>query len=642
MRYLFHFLVLAFALATIASVSGQAPELTYRKTRLTIHQVPTQVDVDAITEDWSPALLHVAPPPGTPISKPELMRLKAEQRLRRDAAPVDAQKTTSTSTLDTLWVQEDIGFPAIGFTNSVPNDDDIAVSANGFVVQVKNTRIQFYDTLGNVFSNVSLAAFGDTLGELTRTFDPRVVYDPDSARFIIVYLNGSTDSTNSVIVAFSTSEDPRDPWNLYALPGNPLANGTWSDFPSITVNQHDLYIALNTFTNGSTNDIGFTQTVFWAVDKAGGYAGDTTLLTEYYDSLRFNGTDTLFNVCPIDGGSGLYGPNMYLLGNRLKSTNNDTIFVFNVTNSAASGQSALESWVVNMPVAYGLPPSVPQPNTTRNLDTNDGRVQAGFLENGRIQFVLNSVEGSTGRATVYYGAFDTARTAPAPYATLLNGNKSVNQRRDFETAYGNIGWVGPDNRAIVVASYAGASEFPGVCGFVVNDTAANPVGKILSEGEAFIQLLQNDPDRWGDYAGVCPWAGHPGVVWVAGMVGARSGNGNGTGINWSYAGQLRVGNTPAITISAAEPAATPAAEVSVFPNPTADRLSVSFEVPATTVYRIELLDLSGRVIRPLYHDRVKAGQNQFSFSAAYLPAGTYLLRVTEGRETIAQKRIIVR
>jgi len=46
----------------------------------------------------------------------------------------------------------------------------------------------------------------------------------------------------------------------------------------------------------------------------------------------------------------------------------------------------------------------------------------------------------------------------------------------------------------------------------------------------------------------------------------------------------------------------------------------------TTMYRLELFDMNGRIVKTLLYDKVKAGKNRLSFNIDHLTTGTYFLK----------------
>ena len=115
-----------------------------------------------------------------------------------------------------------------GFSNfsggGTPNDNHVAVGNDGKVIAVLNTTIRVYDSSGKFIKVWSLESFTapnggntniDTLPTLTRTYDPRVIYCPNEDRYIVLYMHGTTDATSFIVMGFSSSNNPLDPWNVY-------------------------------------------------------------------------------------------------------------------------------------------------------------------------------------------------------------------------------------------------------------------------------------------------------------------------------------------------------------------------------------------------------------------------------------------
>ena len=161
-----------------------------------------------------------------------------------------------------------------GFTNfsggGTPNDNHVAVGNDGKVIAVLNTTIRVYDTAGKFIKVWSLESFTapnsgntniDTIPTLTRTYDPRVVYCPDEDRYIVLYMHGTSDSTSFIVVGFSSSNNPLDPWYVYKIPGKPTQDSAWSDYPIVSQTREDLFFTVNLLLNGTSWEEGFTEAV---------------------------------------------------------------------------------------------------------------------------------------------------------------------------------------------------------------------------------------------------------------------------------------------------------------------------------------------------------------------------------------------
>src|SRR6185436_1112728 len=161
---------------------------------------------------------------------------------------------------------------------------------------------------------------------------PKAIYDPVADRFILVFLNGSTTTTSRIVICFSASNNPTGTWYFYTLNGNPNNDTTWSDYPAVSLTDSELFITVNSIIPNQPWQTGFAQTLAWQIDKQAGYNGDSTMTSELWTNIKYNGTMIRY-LCPVNGGSKPYGPHMYFLSNRNFGIQNDSIWLIEITGS---------------------------------------------------------------------------------------------------------------------------------------------------------------------------------------------------------------------------------------------------------------------------------------------------------------------
>lgn len=575
--------------------------------------IPPQarVEVQSIQQDYAPVLqtLETVSPTGG-VRKHHVEQL-SEQRSQ------DAVQLGTAPQPQIL-----ASFAGNQFNFRTPNDNDLAISNSGMLVSVINSIIFFYDAnTERVVKSASLAVFADSLGFPEFKYDPKVVYDPAEDRFVMVYLNGNLDTTSRIILAFSATNDPLGEWYLYGLPGNPLTNNTWSDYPNIGLSTDELFLTFNTFTNGSVNNNGFVESTIWQINKYDGYANDT-LRSRYLAGLTYQG-EPFFNITPIQGGNGLYGPGMYFLSNRNLHTENDTLFLFYMDNTIANGgQLSIQALTANQ--RYGLPPGAMQP-VADTFDTNDTRILGGFLHRDTIQFVGNTHVFATGKAGVYHGVI-THVSSPSPAVSLQIIGDTL-----LDLAYPNIAYCGTsptDHSAIITMNKSASTVFSGFTGLYADGIGGYSDLISLREGITGVDILLSSVERWGDYSGIQPKYDEPGVVWAVGSYGRSN-------VHYSWIASLQR-PTPIGQASIAPPV-----PVELFPNPSSDRVTVSFRLdnPARITFR--LLGQSGQLADVLVEDVVRAGTQQFSCRIGHLPAGAYWLEaVTADGQRLFVEQIV--
>ena len=185
------------------------------------------------------------------------------------------------------------GFKGNSYGSNTPNDNTIAISNSGVLLSAINCSLNFYQTSNDsLLKSVSLQAFSDSLGLAASKYDPKVLYDPSTDRFIVVYLSGFNDSTSNIVIGFSDSSNPLGAWNLYALPGDPLLDTSWTDFPAIAVSDSELFITVNLLRNDASWQTAFKQTVIWQVNKTNGFQGDSLNMRLWYN-INYDGINTI-------------------------------------------------------------------------------------------------------------------------------------------------------------------------------------------------------------------------------------------------------------------------------------------------------------------------------------------------------------
>ncbi len=576
------------------------------------------VNMNEPSEDWNIGLQHLeTPKPGIAGPREELM-IKKREIMKRFPRTETSSIRSGSSTLSVGNNFEGNGF------QGVPNDNDMAISRNGTVVSVTNSQMYVFDgATGDQLARKSLGAIQQPLNLNGNKYDPKVVYDPNNDRFVIVFLNGTTWQTSYIVVGFSKTNDPTGDWNLYALHGNPLENETWSDYPVIGISGKDLFIGINTFTNGSTNNSGFTETCLWQVGLKEGYIG-FDLSTNYFSNILPQNR-AIFNICPVSPAAESDSENMYLLSNRNTDLQNDTVFLLEVTGRVTNPNTQLNVTVVHTDQPYILPVPADQPSSEW-FDTNDSRILGGYILNGRIYFVQSCTDPINGRAGIYHGVIDDVAGNPTMVSRIYS-------EPDIDYGYPNISWTGQsinDEQSIINFNHSGNDDFAGFSAIHIDESLIASNRITIKEGLASVNVMQDTLERWGDYSGSQRMYNQPGIVWAVGSFGNQSGG------HATWIAELASPNAS----TGVETMTSSDNQASIYPNPFSESVSVDFNLEDATFLRLELVDATGKLIRLLLEDRVKAGKNQISFSESHLPAGSYFLLGKGQGKTLFSKTVI--
>ena len=115
---------------------------------------------------------------------------------------------------------------------------------------------------------------------------------------------GTLPLNSHVCVAFSTTNNPLDDWNVYMLKGDALNTNHWTDYPAISINEKDLFITGNLLQSGVSWQLGFFQSIIWQIDKMSGYNGNDSLAFNLWSEIK---DDSIYlrNIHPARGARSL-------------------------------------------------------------------------------------------------------------------------------------------------------------------------------------------------------------------------------------------------------------------------------------------------------------------------------------------------
>ncbi len=594
------------------------PALTFIVTSAfsqTIYHIPLAgvADGSKTSDDWNPFVQNIeAPHPGVGAKGNEFQLAKDRANAlhdRKKSSPLLQQRSPSV-----IPPSVNKNFQGNNFNGYVPNDNDVAISNGGLLTSVVNVTAYRYNTNTNTpLGTQALSTWCSVLGNTQTKFDPKVMYDPMADKFVMVCLAGFTSTATNIIVGFSQSNDPTGSWNLYSLPGNPLTDTSWTDFPMMSLSNKELFITCNLLTDTGTWQTGFKRTLIWQVRKLDGFSGQT-LTTQLHSNIAYGGKK-IRNLCPVKGGSTLYGPDMYFLSDRNFAVQNDTFFLVHVTDTInAPGQQLTVAPLISNQ-SYFVPPNASQMGNADKLATNDARVLGAFIENGMIQFTSNTQDTATGFSAVYYGRITSLSTTPVLTGKIL-GDPSL------EFGYANLSYGGlnaTDNTAIISFDHSGSTAYPGVSALTTDANGNYSTRTNVKTGLGYMNLLSGT-ERWGDYSGSQPRYNQPGTIWVSGLFS------NASHQNVTWIAELSVFPSAVEDFPGGENA------VLLYPNPAAESFYLEFEIGTQELMSFDIYNIEGQLVKKLLYDRVKAGKNKFYFNTEPLKPGVYFLRISSDKK----------
>jgi hypothetical protein len=620
-----HLLIILGLIGFYCQVSGQQSE------RLTIIKAgiftpdPNQADPEVMV------LHREAPAPGG-MDYQSMLRTKKQEMSRKypaKAGKIARNRTPLVS--DTLPVQKD-GFEGNASGSSTPNDNSLAISNGGYLISAINTTLHFYDLNNDtLLYNKSLSVFMLPTTITGSKYDPKVIYDNEANRFILVFLNGSSASTSSIVTCFSSSENPMDPWHIYVVEGNPFNDTSWTDYPALALNKTDLFITGNLILSqsGVSWQAGFKQTLIWQIHKQDGYDGLDSLRMMLHSDINYDNR-RIRNLHPVMSGRGIYDTDQYFLSNRNFSTGSDSIFVVRIDGDFLTGGGNLTIDDVTSDRQYHLAVNAPQADG-QELATNDTRVLGAVKEQDIIHFVGNTTDTATGTAAIYHGRLDLNTQG----VTMHIHSDSVLNYGYPNIAHQGINWG--EEACIITYEYSSTVHNPGLACIYYDNNGIHHQPVYLRTGDSTINMLGGLEERWGDYMGIQRKYDEPCTVWCAGTFG------NTARKNATWISKVAVSDTCSdlpYTLSVSEQRSDESL-LKAYPNPASQKVTLEFISTSDAMISAVIYDLYGRQVALLVKDRFRQGFNVLEFNAGFLPQGTYILRIEPESGKYLSKKLIV-
>lgn len=694
---------------------GQENPAALSKNKAEIRKInvfdPTDVKVDL-----DPQLEHLeAPTPDGESAKAHLLQLKIESSKkypRKTAAPEDAPKSVVYPPVvgpgfrltQHYWEASDTAYAMKGGT---PLDNTVAISNDGMLMAGFNTRLYAHDLNkdsmlfrpSSYLSTFSFSQFAVADGITTNSpFDPKLLYDPNADRFISVFVSGRNPQETKLVVAFSSTNHPSDPWNVYEIPGDPRSDSLWSDYPAMAITETELFLTINMIVPGVSWQLGFAGSIIWQINLQDGYDGAATINNVWWDNIQHGGK-YVRNLNPIAGGTMPLGPNMYFLSNRNFSLQNDSIFLVEISGSLSDPTTTASVKLGLLDTDYGMPPNGRQEDTdpldpTSGLQTNDARWLGGFLHDDEIQFVGNTIHFATGNAAIYHGKIQNVSGTP-----VYTGKIIYHDSIDY--GYPNIAFTGTEDcnqQSIIVFDHSSSTEYAGISSVYHSDEGQYSNVVQIKRGENYVDnFLDSNPyERWGDYIGMQRLYDEPGKVWTAGFFGMSDKHSsiwvnqlgtptpgkligvldtiieNPNECLGSLAVEVTGGNPPytylwnGLELNAQSPPinicddayvlevvdaascklyysgqfVTTVPANSIFPNPFSDRLHLDFSVASDQKVDAILYDYNGRPVYNILQTEAKKGQNRLSFNPLSLASGYYIAVVRSGNKDLVRGTVV--
>lgn len=411
---------------------------------------------------------------------------------------------------------------------SIPPDPHIAAGPNHVMIVV-NTTVQAFNKSGGIVLQDSLRNFFAPLGPLTGTFDPKVLFDTQAGRWVVVTLeqtdtalNDAAD-TSRIFVAASDDADPAGNWSMTAIDARTMIGGTdhWADYPGFAVDEEAIYIATNMFQFFS-NPGNFGGVRLWIVPKGALYNGNAVNVRRVNP---YAGDGFALTTQPAQFYGNSSGVGGMLLGYSGLTDGTDGFVQLMRVNNPLGAISVVGPEFVNLGPIDEF--NAPLPDATQNgndnlIVTNDRRMLNANWINGNLYGAFTV--RSNGRATAHWVemAAGASGTPSVGRQASISGNQIGSGTHTYYPA------VAANSRGDVVVGYSASNPATFAGSYYSIYPAGEDVStvgepQLLHAGEGGYFRVFGSTNRWGDYSGAvvdpvdgCFWvfnqhAGTPGT-----------------------------------------------------------------------------------------------------------------------------------
>lgn len=504
-----------------------------------------------------------------------------------------------------------IAFTGIVSTGFNPPDPDIAVGPD-HVVLVVNAAIAVYAREGTFLWQMDLAGGGGFFGSLGSTafiFDPEVVYDPMSDRFLLVVAE-RLDTASTYLFAISASGDAAGAWHTYRIHVSGEIDGA-IDSPNIGVGPDAFYLA--------ADFIRPDRFLITAIEKSSVLTGGTPLLAHHVHT----GTHSFALPSQMTEGA----THMYMLE------------TFHVEPSSAIrlwaiedpfGAFTLQSTLLTVPT-YLRPEDIPSLETTTRARAFDGRLWSATYTAGSIFACHHASASPTSRVNEvrwYEVATNGWPTSGESPLLAQAGRLGLPQERFL--SFPAIAADAEGNVMLVAARSASSEYFSVVRAF---RRAGDPPGEMRGPFTVRTSSRSFGLGRWGDYLGMAADPTAPGHFFAHGayvpLVNRWA--------TWVSSHDLEI----PVDVPTGAPA-PPRVVIRAHPQPSTGRVTLSL-APGIPGAVLTVFDVGGRRVRVL--DPAEAGETVWDgrdTDGRRVSPGVYLVRAQgAGRELGAARVTIV-
>lgn len=501
-------------------------------------------------------------------------------------------------------------FNANPVQNFTPMDNAMAISPDGIIVSAVNANWCVFDKNGSLKLFRTFKQLANDPALTGQFFDPRVVYDPVSERFIMVILHGIHSADSRILVFVSKNKDPLWGWNVYSFSGNPFSEGVFSDYPHLGISANHVWVSVNLF---GDPDMKFKKSLILVLDKNAMSQGAAVNAALYHE-LKTLENKHVFSMVPANNYNGVGAAGIHFLS--AIDRGGEELYLFYLDPG-----KGVQSRATIKTGPYSLPPDAMQKDENTLMDGGDCRITGAFYRNGLIHFCLNTKTAQL-RNAIYYGRVDVG--------TFVCEARTIVSAKDM--AYGSpVSFAAyAANRAVLIpVVYTSENDYPSIGYLYVDDNMKDyPLVSVFT-GLSPRTNTKGEVNRWGDYttAASLTQTEKP-EIWFAA-------SGTSTDNRWQNFLVQVVGDEDTIQNS---PERT---QICIYPNPVGSLLKIEVKLESSAQVEIVLYDSKGKRIENIWTGVMTKGSNRVIFEPRVKASGLYYVRVISGDQVVHTETLFI-
>ena len=361
---------------------------------------------------------------------------------------------------------------------------------SGFAIYTKlGTEVQGYTTFDSFVNKPS--------GWQGFLYDPRVVYDWDHDKFVMLILGKDEPNLESYFwLAVSQTSDPTGDWWIWRFGATDYGGSStaWLDYAGLGADRWGVYITGNYFYFSG----GFRGSNLWTFNPDI-FNGGATNGWQWVDLDWPDGSDA-FSLQPAHPHSVNSSEETYFVNTYSGSGNKVCLWKLSGDRDSSPGLTRTE---IGIDAYHAIGNNVDQPNSATDIDGGDARVMNAIYANRRVFFTLTNDWNDDVNACGWQTVKLNSDTNAKEWEHFLWGGDGAYYFYPAVTLAGSS----TSGNLAVFGSWtltAGGSQYASGLYKIYDDqpnSATGPFANMVSGLASYVSLDSKGRNRWGDYSG---------------------------------------------------------------------------------------------------------------------------------------------